>query len=191
MNYRAYLIAGAVAVLAASTPASAVTLVSGQCFAANTAQGCKFDGIITGQPAADQLESLYNGLHPDIELQLLDKLDAEGGPLMGFLTNAVFKDGDPNELMSATFTNSAWIIDYYAVKAGGGTQAVLYAVGTPGSSFNFSSYSRQAVSHLVLFGRQVNNPNVVPEPATWAMMLGGFGLIGGAMRRRTTKVVFA
>ena len=25
----------------------------------------------------------------------------------------------------------------------------------------------------------------VPEPATWGMMLIGFGLIGGAMRRRT------
>jgi hypothetical protein len=24
----------------------------------------------------------------------------------------------------------------------------------------------------------------VPEPASWAMMIGGFGLIGGAMRRR-------
>jgi len=24
----------------------------------------------------------------------------------------------------------------------------------------------------------------VPEPATWAMMIGGFGLVGGAMRRR-------
>ncbi len=31
----------------------------------------------------------------------------------------------------------------------------------------------------------------VPEPATWAMMIGGFGLIGGAMRRRGTKVAFA
>jgi hypothetical protein len=24
----------------------------------------------------------------------------------------------------------------------------------------------------------------VPEPATWAMMIAGFGLVGGAMRRR-------
>ena len=33
----------------------------------------------------------------------------------------------------------------------------------------------------------------VPEPATWAMMIGGFGLVGGAMRRRnrSTAVVTA
>jgi hypothetical protein len=28
----------------------------------------------------------------------------------------------------------------------------------------------------------------VPEPATWAMMIGGFGLVGGAMRRRSAAV---
>lgn len=31
----------------------------------------------------------------------------------------------------------------------------------------------------------------VPEAATWAMMLGGFGLMGAAMRRRRTSVTFA
>lgn len=31
----------------------------------------------------------------------------------------------------------------------------------------------------------------VPEPATWAMMIGGFGLVGAAMRRRNTAVRFA
>jgi hypothetical protein len=36
-------------------------------------------------------------------------------------------------------------------------------------------------------------PNAVPEPATWAMMLVGFGMVGSAMRyrRRSTKVVYA
>lgn len=29
-----------------------------------------------------------------------------------------------------------------------------------------------------------NFPGAIPEPATWAMMLGGFGLLGGAVRRR-------
>jgi hypothetical protein len=32
---------------------------------------------------------------------------------------------------------------------------------------------------------------VVPEPATWAMMIIGFGLVGGAMRRRVTKISYA
>jgi len=32
---------------------------------------------------------------------------------------------------------------------------------------------------------------MVPEPATWAMMLSGFGIIGAAMRRRNASVAFA
>ena len=34
--------------------------------------------------------------------------------------------------------------------------------------------------------------NAVPEPAAWAMMIGGFGLIGSAARRRvTTRIAYA
>jgi hypothetical protein len=35
--------------------------------------------------------------------------------------------------------------------------------------------------------------SAVPEPATWAMMIGGFGMVGGSLRsrRRQTKVAFA
>ncbi|ODU20530.1 MAG: hypothetical protein ABS87_10865 [Sphingomonas sp. SCN 67-18] len=29
--------------------------------------------------------------------------------------------------------------------------------------------------------------SAVPEPATWAMMIGGFGLVGGVMRRRAVR----
>ena len=31
----------------------------------------------------------------------------------------------------------------------------------------------------------------VPEPSTWAMMIGGLGLVGVAMRRRKSTVSFA
>ncbi|PZO92115.1 MAG: hypothetical protein DI623_01330 [Sphingomonas sanxanigenens] len=31
----------------------------------------------------------------------------------------------------------------------------------------------------------------VPEPATWAMLIAGFGMIGGAMRRRRATIAFA
>lgn len=33
----------------------------------------------------------------------------------------------------------------------------------------------------------VVDPPAVPEPSTWAMMIGGFGLVGGAMRRRVRR----
>jgi hypothetical protein len=31
---------------------------------------------------------------------------------------------------------------------------------------------------------------VVPEPASWALMIAGFGLVGAAMRRRSVRVAF-
>lgn len=34
-------------------------------------------------------------------------------------------------------------------------------------------------------------PPAVPEPATWAMMIGGLGLVGAVMRRRSAAVRFA
>lgn len=34
-------------------------------------------------------------------------------------------------------------------------------------------------------------PRAVPEPASWALMLGGFGLVGSALRRRRTAISFA
>ncbi len=41
---------------------------------------------------------------------------------------------------------------------------------------------------------RVLTATAVPEPASWAMLIGGFGLVGGAMRRRrkmTTNVSYA
>jgi hypothetical protein len=44
------------------------------------------------------------------------------------------------------------------------------------------------ISNLVVSGNAIISG--VPEPATWAMMIGGFGMVGGAMRsaRRKAKV---
>jgi len=33
--------------------------------------------------------------------------------------------------------------------------------------------------------------SAAPEPASWALMLGGFGMVGSAMRRRKSSVAFA
>lgn len=55
----------------------------------------------------------------------------------------------------------------------GGVDNISYDFGTAGAgSFNFEVAA-------------------VPEPASWALMIGGFGLLGAAARRRKTQVVFA
>jgi hypothetical protein len=56
-----------------------------------------------------------------------------------------------------------------------------------GVAFEFDSLG-------VASGRDVpgdHSTAAVPEPASWAMMVGGFGLVGGAMRSRRSKLSFA
>ena len=67
-----------------------------------------------------------------------------------------------------------------------GTYVAFEDLQFPGADFNYDdeSFVFSNVSSVV--------SGAVPEPATWALMIAGFGLIGGAMRRangqRRTKV---
>ncbi len=89
---------------------------------------------------------------------------------------------------SASVTTSGW-----TTVNGTGTDGVV-ATGSNavsrqwlvGAAFNSANNDGFKVSSL-----KVSNP--VPEPATWAMMLVGFGAIGGSMRlrRKTVSVTYA
>jgi len=54
-------------------------------------------------------------------------------------------------------------------------------------SYSFSSGSHSGGEWL---GGQIFGA-AVPEPATWAMMIAGFGLAGGMLRRRSYRLAFA
>jgi hypothetical protein len=49
----------------------------------------------------------------------------------------------------------------------------------------------QSPQSLTVYAKLGDGAGAVPEPASWAMMLGGFGLVGGAMRRRKAQVALA
>jgi hypothetical protein len=56
-----------------------------------------------------------------------------------------------------------------------------------GKSISFAGVANQIVFDDITFGSSVPGPDTgggVPEPATWAMMIAGFGMAGVALRRR-------
>lgn len=60
-----------------------------------------------------------------------------------------------------------------------------------GRSIAFGGVANQIVFDDVTFGSSTPG-GAVPEPATWAMLITGFGLVGGAMRRRSSaRVTYA
>jgi hypothetical protein len=67
--------------------------------------------------------------------------------------------------------------------------AIGVAFAGTARSVSFAGVANQIAFDDITFGSVT--PGAVPEPAAWAMMIGGFGLIGGVMRRSRVKVSFA
>ena len=90
---------------------------------------------------------------------------------------AVDDDGGPdfNSLISFTLTS--------------GTTYLAVATGFAPEDFGAYTLTLDGPGDITLGG----GGGLVPEPATWAMMIGGFGLAGGALRRRkaTVSVTYA
>ena len=58
------------------------------------------------------------------------------------------------------------------------------------TNLTFASLDNTAFG-AVLDNVSISSVTSVPEPATWAMMIGGFGIVGGALRRRQSKLALA
>ncbi len=59
---------------------------------------------------------------------------------------------------------------------------VLHAIGWTGSNLGTAGGNPQGIAFGLI-------DSTVPEPAAWTLMIGGFGLVGAAMRRRTRAAV--
>jgi hypothetical protein len=71
------------------------------------------------------------------------------------------------------------------------TWSLFFTAAQAGSlKFSFKTTSQDNIGPL-LDNVALDVTAAVPEPATWAMMIGGFALVGASMRRRKTAVSFA
>lgn len=93
-------------------------------------------------------------------------------------------------MLDSGFTAANFAVDIVGtiatltISANGGTQVYsrdyTYA---PGSGTVGFGLNRQGVADNFAVNARVSN--AVPEPATWALLIAGFGAVGGSMRRRS------
>ena len=74
--------------------------------------------------------------------------------------------------------------------------SLLPSTGFEPGHYSFNIWPRSGtvggLATISDFAPDNSDLSAAPEPASWAMMLGGFGLVGGAMRRRRgTRPSFA
>lgn len=94
------------------------------------------------------------------------ELGFQGESTTASFTGRIFADGDP---LTQDIFNLSIVPNI--------TQLIVFSNDPGGVIFDNFSFDTAVAG--------------VPEPATWAMMIGGFGLIGGAMRRRRVGTTFS
>lgn len=65
------------------------------------------------------------------------------------------------------------------------------SIGTGGTFRIQNAGSPSSSDNPFTISGNVSQTAPIPEPATWAMMVGGFGLLGATMRRRKAVIAFA
>ncbi|WP_084580338.1 FxDxF family PEP-CTERM protein [Sphingomonas azotifigens] len=115
----------------------------------------------------------------------------ENGKASGsIITSAVTFEGPTDLDLTSVFFNGVKLTGLF----GGGVNEFVFANAVPIKAgvlneITINGFSRGNGSYG---GQGVFAPAGVPEPAAWGMMIGGFALAGGALRRtRRTRVTYA
>lgn len=180
-----FLAAAAGAALLAAPSGAALTFVA-DCNAApadilggysQTCAGYYAGNLVNNARSADQIAAL----------------DTLGFDTTGFDYNDFTKLESLDGSGTIDFGESLSGITYIAVHYGAGRPGpapgnnvtAFYRIDLGTTSVESLQLQFGASSNAILYG--TSSPTApIPEPATWAMMLGGFGLLGATLRRRRT-----
>ena len=124
---------------------------------------------LTAFDAISKISLLWGSIDTYNDLDVLDinnnVLATFNGATVIAAANGDQSDPQTNRLVTLTLTGNSM------------TDAAKLRFRSSGNAFEFDNVAIQA--------------GAVPEPTTWALMIGGFGLVGASMRRRSAKVSFA
>ena len=97
-------------------------------------------------------------------------------PALPFANALIYNDDNPTIGLSG-----------FTIALTAGTSYFAVATGFANTDFGTYNLSITGPGTITIGGGGAG----VPEPATWALLVGGFGLVGGAMRVRRRNVAFA
>lgn len=117
-----------------------------------------------------------------------------------FLNGSAFPNENTGNLETFNFYDGATLVKTYSGGSSTSGQLSAYAALFPpnNAGFTFDSFTADftitdlatpATLDSSFLSYSIVSPGAVPEPASWALMLGGFGMIGGALRTRRKTTV--
>ena len=105
--------------------------------------------------------------------------------------SAVFNfDGDVVVFTGGNISGGGIFVPQFG-PTGSSIQVDLAGLAAGPHTISFSGNLTPSGNGFARIGGQLTLTGVVPEPATWALFILGFGAIGHTMRRRSTKVRIA
>lgn len=136
-----------------------------------------FTGMQTPDIAGDNLVAAHIHAGPAVS-------PTTNGPVVFGFFGTPFNDNNPDDVVITPFASGVGGLFSARWNLGEGSNTTLAA-----QLFNLKNDRAYLNFHTSRFpGGEIRGAIDVPEPATWAMLVVGFGLIGAALRRRRLLV---
>lgn len=110
-------------------------------------------------------------------------------PANGYIDQTLDANGDVSFAVSPTLFGTTYVGIHWGGGRGGGRSAIYRLnITSPVSSLSVLASNPGGFSNAVLYATE-RFTQQVPEPASWAMIIVGFGSVGAVMRRRRAAVI--